>query len=210
MKKILFAFALLTAVSIAGAQQTSHAAVKGASSQTGFSPPKGSKCQELNNAMQELWSAHMYRTLITVDAFYNDPKGLDAKLYRLLRNQQDIAAAIVPFYGQKAGDKLAALLTIHIKDAVPVLKAAKNGDTAALDSAVKDWYANAKDIGHFLAAANPKHWTAEQTEAALKIYITHTIAYSVSILKGIIHNHLSVLRKRCIICYHRPICYQTV
>lgn len=126
----------------------------------------------------------MYWTFITVDAYFIDPKGLEAKLNRLLQNQKDIGAAIMPYYGQAAGDKLADLLTIHIKDAVPVLQAARNNDKAALDKAVKDWYANAKDIGDFLAGANPKNWTARQTESALEMHITHTIAYSVSILKG--------------------------
>ncbi len=41
---------------------------------------------EFNRAMRDLWYAHMYWTLITVDAYYNDPKGLGAKLNRLLQN----------------------------------------------------------------------------------------------------------------------------
>jgi len=142
------------------------------------------KVQQLNSAMKDLWNAHMYWTLITVDAFYNDPKGLGAKLDRLLQNQKDIGNAIVPYYGKEAGDKLAQLLTEHIQLAVPVLKAAKDGDNNALDKAVKDWYANAKEIGSFLASANPKNWTAKDTQGALEMHITHTIAYSVSILKG--------------------------
>jgi len=142
------------------------------------------KVQALNSAMRELWSAHMYWTLITVDAYYNDPKGLGAKLDRLLQNQKDIGAAIVPYYGKAAGDQLAKLLTEHIQLAVPVLKAAKEDNKAELDKAVKNWYANAKEIGSFLATANPKNWTAKETEGALEMHITHTIAYSVSILKG--------------------------
>ncbi|MCT4071381.1 glycosyltransferase [Elizabethkingia anophelis] len=145
---------------------------------------KKPKILELNRSMRNLWNAHMYWTLITVDAYYNDPKGLNAKLDRLLQNQKDIGAAIVPYYGQAAGDQLAKLLTEHIQLAVPVLKAAKENNKEALDKAVKDWYANAKDIGSFLASANPKNWTTKETQGALEMHITHTIAYSVSILKG--------------------------
>jgi hypothetical protein len=139
---------------------------------------------QLNWAIRDLWYAHMYWTLITVDAYYNDPIGLNAKLNRLLQNQKDIGAAIVPYYGQGAGDQLAQLLTEHITLAVPVLKAAKENDQVALNKAVADWYANAKAIGGFLASANPENWHAEETQAALEMHITQTIAYSVSILKG--------------------------
>ena len=142
------------------------------------------KVQALNAGMKDLWNAHMYWTLITVDAFFNDPKGLNAKLERLLKNQKDIGNAIVPYYGQAAGDQLAKLLTEHIQLAVPVLTAAKENNKTALDKAVKDWYGNAKEIGDFLHNANPKNWSAEATGGAMEMHITHTIAYSVAILKG--------------------------
>lgn len=171
---------LMTALAV-NAQQMNHSEINGV---TSAKLQKSAKYQELNKAMRELWSAHMYWTLLTVDAFYNDPKGLDAKLHRLLQNQKDIGAAIVPFYGQAAGDKLAELLKVHIQNAVPVLQTAKSGDKTALDKAVKNWYANAKEIGDFLASANPKNWTAKETESALEMHITHTIAYSVGILKS--------------------------
>ncbi|MBS1760668.1 MAG: glycosyltransferase [Bacteroidetes bacterium] len=144
----------------------------------------GAKYQELNKAMRELWSAHMYWTLITVDAFFNDPKGLNAKLGRLLQNQKDIGTAVAGYYGQAAGDQLTKLLTEHIQDAVPVLQAAKDNNKEALDKAVKDWYANAKEIGDLLHNANPKNWSIKDTEGVLQMHITHTIAYSVAILKG--------------------------
>lgn len=171
---------LMTALAV-NAQQMNHSEINGV---TSAKLQESEKYQELNKAMRELWSAHMYWTLLTVDAFYNDPKGLDAKLHRLLQNQKDIGAAIVPFYGQAAGDKLAELLKVHIQNAVPVLQTAKSGDKTALDKAVKNWYANAKEIGDFLVSANPKNWTAKETESALEMHITHTIAYSVSILKS--------------------------
>lgn len=184
MKKsaLILAFFIVTAT--VNAQQMNHTSMKENTSSEMASMTKNPKVLELNRAMRNLWNAHMYWTLITVDAYYNDPKGLSAKLDRLLQNQKDIGAAIVPYYGQAAGDQLAKLLTEHIQLAVPVLKAAKENDKRTLDKAVKDWYANAKDIGSFLASANPKNWTAKETQGALEMHITHTIAYSVSILKG--------------------------
>lgn len=185
MKGMVILLTLLLATASVNAQQMSHSSMKNNNKSIDMTTLMNKpKVVELNRAMRDLWYAHMYWTLITVDAYYNDPKGLNAKLNRLLQNQKDIGAAVVPYYGQAAGDQLAKLLTEHITLAVPVLKAAKENDKVALDKAVKDWYANAQAIGTFLGSANPKNWNAKDTQAALEMHITQTIAYSVSILKG--------------------------
>lgn len=147
-------------------------------------PPKFMKQLAFHDAMRVLWEDHMQWTYATVDAFFHNPSGLEPHLARLLQNQKDIGAAIIPFYGQEAGDKLAALLTTHIQQAVPVLKAAQAGDQTALDKALADWYANAKEIADFLSAANPKNWTPSVTESTMKMHIDQTTTYAVDLLKG--------------------------
>lgn len=184
MKRIAFILAMCIASVAANAQHMEHDQIKGNTSKESAMTMKGTKYFELNQTMRKLWSDHMHWTLATVDAFFNEPKQLDAKLNRLLENQKQIGAAIVPFYGQAAGDQLTRLLTEHITDAVPVLKAAQANDKAALDKALADWYANAKVIADFLSSANPQNWPASATEPALKSHITHTTTYSVNILKG--------------------------
>ena len=146
--------------------------------------PRASAQIGLYTAMHQLWSQHMEWTYATVDAFFHNQKALHPTLDRLLQNQRDIGAAMVPFYGQTAGDRLTKLLLTHINDAVPVLQAAQSGDTAALNKAINAWYANAKQIADFLSAANPKYWPASVTEPMLKEHITQTTAYSVDLLKG--------------------------
>jgi len=138
----------------------------------------------LYTAMHQLWSQHMEWTYATVDAYFHNPKSLQPTLNRLLQNQRDIGTAIVPFYGQTAGDKLTKLLLTHINDAVPVLQAAQSGDSAALNKALNAWYANATQIADFLSAANPKNWPTSATEPMLKEHITQTTAYSVDLLNG--------------------------
>ncbi|MCO6497262.1 MAG: hypothetical protein J5I50_06325 [Chitinophagaceae bacterium] len=186
MKKLLFALTLIIAGFTVNAQSNHHnmndMKVIPASQTTSLY--ESLKYQDFNKAMRKLWSDHMHWTLATVDAFFNEPQQLEAKLNRLLKNQKDIGAAIVPFYGQEAGDALADLLTDHIKGAVPVLQAAKTGDNASLTNAVEDWYKNANDIANFLTAANPNNWPASATEPALKMHITHTVGYATNILKG--------------------------
>lgn len=146
------------------------------------SPLDSAEYAELNGAMRKLWSDHMEWTYKTVDAFYNNSDALTPSLNRLLQNQKDIGAAIVPYYGQAAGDTLTSLLTTHINQAVPVLTAAQNNDQAALDAALAAWNANAKEIADFLSAANPDNWPTSATEHMMQHHIETTTSYAVNIL----------------------------
>ena len=139
---------------------------------------------QLNQDMRKLWSDHMAWTLATVEAFFHNSAALTDNLNRLLQNQQDIGAAIVPYYGQAAGDELTALLTEHINLAVPVLTAAQSGDQTALGIAVTNWKANAADIADFLTTANPNNWPASVTDPTMEHHIDQTIEYSVEILQN--------------------------
>jgi hypothetical protein len=149
-----------------------------------------------NAAMRELWSDHMQWTYSTVDAYFHDQPGLQAQLNRLLQNQRDIGAAIVPYYGQVAGDSLTSLLTTHIQQAVPVLQAAQSNNQPALDLALANWKANAKQIADFLSAANPGNWPKLEMEQMMEHHITTTTTYAVDLLhndytNAIIHYDLA-------------------
>lgn len=137
----------------------------------------------LHSAMRTLWDQHMQWTYDTVIAFAAGSDGLDPTIGRILQNQVDIGNAIAPYYGDAAATQLTDLLTTHIKEAVPVLVAAKAGDTPALNKAVQNWYANAKDIADFLATANP-NWKKADLRNMMKSHITQTITYASDILTG--------------------------
>lgn len=155
-----------------GAMEHSHNSAKDASSQIA-----------LYTTMSHLWAQHMEWTYATVVAFADESPALTPTLERLLQNQVDIGNAIKPFYGEDAGDQLTALLQEHINGSVPVLTAAKAGDSAALDTAVAAWYANADAIGEFLASANP-HWKSTDMTSMMEMHITQTIAYASDALAG--------------------------
>ncbi|MFN2555550.1 MAG: acetylglutamate kinase [Nitriliruptorales bacterium] len=74
---------------------------------------------------------------------------------RLLKNQEDIGNAIIPFYGEMAGHQLTLLLKEHITVAVDLVEAAKTGDQAKFAAADRKWDENAAKIASFLAGANP-------------------------------------------------------
>jgi hypothetical protein len=145
--------------------------------------PAASAEASLYATMRTLWDQHMAWTWSTVVAFAEDSPALDPTIARLLANQADIGDAIAPFYGEDAAAELTELLQTHITLAVPVLTAAKAGDTAALDAALDDWYANARDIADFLAAANHE-WSKRDLRTMMETHITQTTAYAAEVLAG--------------------------
>jgi hypothetical protein len=137
----------------------------------------------LYTGMRTLWAQHMEWTYATIVAFAGGSSALDTTIARLLRNQADIGNAFASYYGPAAGVRLTDLLQTHIQDAVPVLTAAKAGDTTALTQAVAQWYANAQDIADFLAQENP-HWQQADMRSMMHTHITQTIAYAADLLAG--------------------------
>ncbi|MEO8626000.1 MAG: acetylglutamate kinase [Candidatus Limnocylindrales bacterium] len=79
----------------------------------------------------------------------------DAAAVRLLKNQEDIGNAIVPYYGTDAGAALTKLLKDHIVIAVGLVENAKGGDQAAFAANDQKWTDNIRDIARFLSGANP-------------------------------------------------------
>lgn len=97
----------------------------------------------------------------------------DAAAARLLRNQDDIGKAIVPYYGEGAGNKLSDLLKQHIMIAVELVAAAKDGDQ---DKFAKDdaaWTDNAAQIAKFLSGANP-NWPENDVMDLLSLHLELT------------------------------------
>jgi hypothetical protein len=112
---------------------------------------------ELKLAMRKLWEDHITYTRNFIISSLAGLEDADKVAERLLKNQDEIGAAIKPYYGDEAGTKLSALLRDHILIAVDVVKAAKAGNNDALNAAQKKWSANGKDIAAFLSSAN-KDW----------------------------------------------------
>ena len=110
---------------------------------------------DLRNGMRKLWMEHTIYTRSYIISAVAGLPDLTVVTQRLLRNQDDIGAAIKPIYGDEAGKKLAALLRDHILIAADIVKAAKANDSKAVDAGQKKWRGNADDIATFLGGANP-------------------------------------------------------
>jgi hypothetical protein len=123
--------------------------------------------------MRKLWEDHVTYTAFFYTAAINGGDDAGKLAERLLRNQDDLGNAIKPFYGEEAGNKLAALLRDHILVAAELVKAAKAGDAAGQDQATKKWYANADELAAFLSGANP-HWPRKALEDMLHGHLAMT------------------------------------
>ena len=120
--------------------------------------------------MRTLWTDHVFYTRNYIISAVDGLEDTDVVLARLLQNQKDIGNAIKPYYGEKAGDKLADLLTEHIILAGKIVAAAKGGKSAQVEQLNKEWYQNADDIARFLASANP-YWSDKKLKDFLYMHL---------------------------------------
>lgn len=138
----------------------------------------------LHDAMRKLWEDHITWTRLFIVSAVADLPDKAATTDRLLQNQVDIGNAIKPYYGDAAGEKLAALLKTHITTAAELVAAAKANDTAKMADATKRWYANAYEIAAFLSGANPKSWPPAEMKQMMHEHLDLTTAEAVAHLKG--------------------------
>lgn len=137
---------------------------------------------DLRMAMRKLWEDHITWTRAYIVSALAELKDMDQVANRLLKNQDEIGEAIKPYYGEEAGNKLAALLRDHIVIATEVVKAAKSGDNKQLDMAQNKWTKNADDIAAFLGSANP-YWPKKDLTDMLYKHLELTTGEVVSRLK---------------------------
>ncbi len=124
-------------------------------------------------ALRKLWTDHVVWTREYIVAAVAGTPDADAAAGRLLRNQDDIGAAIVPYYGEAAGQALTSLLRDHILIAVDLVAAAKSGDEAAFAKHDARWSDNAAEIARFLAGANPA-WPEKDVLDLLSLHLKLT------------------------------------
>lgn len=109
----------------------------------------------LRQGMRKLWTDHVIWTREYIVAAVADQPDASAAAGRLMKNQEDIGAAVATYYGKAAGDQLTALLKEHISIAVDIIKDAKAGDKASQLQADAKWHRNGEAIADFLSKANP-------------------------------------------------------
>jgi len=169
-----------TISSQAGANSTTTAV---SSSDSSFFPDTPAAVA-FHDQMRKLWEDHVTWTRLTIVSAAAGLPDTGPTLDRLQQNQDDIGAAIVPYFGQAAGDQLAALLHEHISGAVRLVLAAKAGDADEVAAAKAAWYANGQAIAEFLAAANPRFWRLDTVSGAMRTHLDQTLQEAVDRLQG--------------------------
>jgi hypothetical protein len=140
------------------------------------------KSQALHDAMRKLWADHVFYTRLYIISAVNGSDDAQATAARLLKNQEDIGNAIVPYYGAAAGQRLTDLLKQHILIAVDLVSAAKAGDQAKQNDADQRWHQNAADIATFLSGANP-NWPRQAVLDMLNQHLALTTKEAVDRLQ---------------------------
>jgi hypothetical protein len=150
-----------------------------------FTPQDASQQEiDLTLAMDKLWTDHVLWTRLYIISVTSGLPDADAAAQRLLQNQADIGNAIKPFYGEKSGNKLTALLTKHILIAVDLLNEAKAGDNAGFEKALARWYKNADKIAKFLNKLNPDNWPKAEMRAMMREHLDLTLLEATARLQG--------------------------
>lgn len=147
------------------------------------SKPTSPEALSLTLALRRLWSDHVVWTREYVVAAIADAPDVSAVAGRLLKNQEDIGNAVIPFYGEAAGRRLTELLKEHITIAVDLIAAAKSGEQAKFARADAAWERNAADIASFLAGANP-NWPEKDVADLLSQHLALTKNEAVARLEG--------------------------
>jgi hypothetical protein len=137
----------------------------------------------LRTAMRRLWADHAIWTRQYIVAAVAGTPDAEHAAARLLRNQEDIGNAIVPYYGEEAGAALTNYLKEHILIAVDLVEAAKSGNTARFNIFDRKWTRNARAIATFLSRANP-YWTKKDVFDLLELHLELTKGEAVARLEG--------------------------
>lgn len=104
-------------------------------------------------ALRDLWLGHVFWVrAVVVAEIDRKPAARAAAEAAVVANAKQIAAAIAPFYGQPAADRLFEMLAGHYGAVAQYLAAT---DQAGKDAAYQALVANAGRIAEFLSGANP-------------------------------------------------------
>lgn len=112
---------------------------------------------DLKAALRKVFTDHAVYTRFVIVSMLGSLEDLNVMIWRLLRNQTDIAHLILPIIGEDNAKTLANLLTEHIKLAAEVGKSSLSRDS------INSFMENGVLVGRFLSSLNPEKLPIRQT-----------------------------------------------
>ena len=115
------------------------------------------KMSEVNLTLQmrELWAEHVIWTRMFIMSVADNTTDKAVVTKRLLKNYEDLANVMKPYYGNDKAGKFGDLIEEHLLIAASLVEAAKAGNSTAAADAEKKWYENADEIAAFESSINP-------------------------------------------------------
>jgi hypothetical protein len=118
--------------------------------------PAPATVNETGTALRDLWVGHVFWVRnVVVATFAGNQRAAAAAEQEVVANAKQIAAAIEPYYGKAASEKLFGLLAGHYGAVKQYLEATVAGSKDKQDAAFKTLSGNATEIARFLSGANP-------------------------------------------------------
>lgn len=118
-------------------------------------PSTATKAADLRVILNGLEQEHVALASAATRAGFDGTASFSPAAGSLDKNSHDIANAVGSVYGQEAGDKFYKIWNSHIGFFVDYTIAAKKGDQAGMDQAVKNLGGYVDGISTFFANANP-------------------------------------------------------
>jgi hypothetical protein len=152
IKRSILAASILAAFAVpavpAFAQHAGHVVIAQA--------PAAAKVAETGAAMRDLWVGHIFWVRnVVVDTLAGNKNAAAAAEKQVVANARHIAAAIEPYYGKAASEKLFGLLAGHYGAIKDHLEATAAGNKGKQEAAVNSLTSNASEIARFLSSTNP-------------------------------------------------------
>lgn len=129
---------------------------------------------QFQSEMRKLWEDQV---VLTRRYFVSVTRGLpdkDSSAKRLLENQDEIGAAMKPFYGAATSGRLTALLKEHITIATLIAETTMQGDNTMRPTLTARWTANADSVALLLAGVNRTHWELDELKSMLQYHLEHS------------------------------------
>jgi hypothetical protein len=134
----------------------------------------GSSRIELRMTLRRLFEERAAYTRNSIISAVANTPDFAAVNGRLMKNQEEIARTLRPFYGDTAAAKLTTLLKEEITSSGAALQASRSGGKAKLAAARQDWSEKSAAIAAFLSAANPS-WQKGEMEQMLHKHVELTM-----------------------------------